>query len=429
MNPDGPVLSVVIPALDEEAAIADTVRRCLEARAHIVAETCVSDVEVIVVNDGSSDRTEACACEFEDVTVLGFDHNRGYGAAIQSGFAAARGDWLAFLDADGTCDPRFFAELCRALDEKGADLALGSRMGPDSEMPRLRALGNILFAWLLGLLARQRISDTASGMRVIRREALDDLAPLPSGLHYTPAMTARALLEGKLELVEVPMSYAERIGDSKLSVARDGVRFLVSIVRAAAIYRPARPLLLVAAAVALAALLVGGGPAIHWLRHGELEEAMIYRILLASLFATVVALLASTAAVADRIAAIAHGRAYAEQGVTAALGRWLTRRRAVTLGVLLGVAAFGVCWPGVVEYVTTGEVAMHWSRAVLASLLMVLALALATSAFLLEMTDLIRAQRFHEAAPNAPDRLRRARPVADAVHPPGSELTGDRGNR
>jgi len=405
-------LSIVIPALDEEAAIGETLERCLAARAHIVSESPVDEVELIVVNDGSTDRTEEVARRYPEVTVLGFDQNRGYGAALKSGFAEASGDWVGFLDADGTCDPRFFADLCRALESRQADVALGSRMGPGSEMPWLRALGNALFAWILGVLSQARVRDTASGMRVMRRAVLADLDPLPDGLHYTPAMTARALLEGKLRLVEEPMPYAERIGESKLSVARDGVRFLVSIVRAAAIYRPARPLLLLAAGLALGALAVGGGPLRYWMRHRFLEEWMIYRVLLALLLGTGVALLASTAVVADQIAAIAHGRPGATTGVTGLLRRGLGRREAVVGAGALVAAAVAVCWPGIAEYATSGHIQMHWSRAMLSALLLVLAMALGTTVFLLETIDLIRAQRGAPAELPAPDRVFHARPAS-----------------
>jgi hypothetical protein len=402
----GPVLSIVVPALDEEEAIGDTLARCLAARDRIVAESPVSEVEVIAVNDGSRDRTEEIARGFPEVTVIGFDRNRGYGAAIKTGFAHARGDWVGFLDADGTCDPAFFADLCRALEAEGADLALGSRVGPGSEMPRVRALGNTIFAWILGVLSRKRVRDTASGMRVIRREVLPALDPLPDGLHYTPAMTARALLEGRLELLEVPMPYAERVGDSKLSVLRDGVRFLLSIGRAAAIYRPARPLLLVAGVLAAGALAVGLGPSLFWLRHGRLEEWMIYRILLALLLGTGTALGVSTAVVADQIASIAHGRPATTQGVTGLLRRHLGRRGALAAAGVLVAAAVAICWPGIVEYATTGHVLMHWSRAVLASLLVVLAMTLTSTVILSETIDLIRAQRGGGGPPARPDRIR-----------------------
>ena len=242
-------------------------------------------------------------------------------------------------------------------------------MGPGSEMPLVRTIGNTAFAWILGALSRQRIQDTASGMRVIRRAVLKDLDPLPNGLHYTPAMTARVLLEGKLKLVETPMPYAERVGDSKLSVARDGVRFLVSIVRAAAIYRPSRPLLLLAGLFGLGALALGSGPSIHWLRHASLEEWMIYRILAALLLGTGTALFASAAVVAEQIAAIVHGRPVARTGITGFVARVVNRRTAIATAVALLLVAIGVSAPGLAEYVTTGHVTMHWSRVVLSSLL------------------------------------------------------------
>lgn len=130
-------LTVVIPALDEAEAIGDTIRRCLDARDHIEREGGVSDVEVIVVSDGSTDATAEIARSFTDVEVLEFSTNRGYGAAIKSGFQRGSGDLVGFLDADGTCDPLFFADLCRAIDGDGADIALGSRMSKESRMPWL----------------------------------------------------------------------------------------------------------------------------------------------------------------------------------------------------------------------------------------------------------------------------------------------------
>lgn len=404
-----PRLSIVIPALNEEAAIGSTLARCVEAREHIRKQGGVDDVEILVVSDGSTDATESIACGFPGVTVLAFDRNRGYGAAIKCGFAHARGDLLGFLDADGTCDPRVFADLCQALERTHADIALGSRMGEGSEMPLVRTVGNLVFAWLLGVLARRSVGDTASGMRVLRRAALADLHPLPDGLHFTPAMSARVLLEGKLSLVEVPMAYAERVGRSKLSVLRDGARFFRSIVQAAVAYRPARPLLLAAGGIALAAVAVGSGPAWVWLHQRSLEEWMIYRILFASLLATSSALVICAAAVADRVAVLAHQRPFARSGVTALLGRLFTRRSRWIGGALLLAVACVVTWPGIVQYATTGRVAMHWSRAVLGSLCIVLFVALGTTTFTLNMLELIQAQRTPDDAAAPPDRIRPAR--------------------
>jgi len=408
----GHTLTIVIPALDEEEAIGDTIDRCLDARAHILQTSAVEEVEIIVVSDGSTDRTEEIARSYEEVTVLAFERNRGYGAAIMCGFEQGRGDLVGFLDADGTCDPRVFANLCRALDEEGADVALGSRMGPGSEMPRLRAAGNLMFAWILGLLSWRQVKDTASGMRVIRRACLPDLYPLPEGLHFTPAMSARVLLEDKLKLVEIAMPYAERVGRSKLSVLHDGVRFLTVIVQAAVTYRPARPLLIGACVLALLGLASGIGPLALYVRSGHLEEWMIYRILLTSLFATLASLLMCAAVVADRIAATAHYRPFDARGVTGLVARAFTRRARLIGGTVLLAGAVLVAWPGIVQYQSTGQVDMHWSRAVAATLLVALAAVLAVTTFLLNMMDLMHVQRTRNAGIKPPDRVRRARKSA-----------------
>jgi uncharacterized membrane protein len=109
--------------------------------------------------------------------------------------------------------------------------------------------------------------------------------------------------------------------------------------------------------------------------------------------------------VADQIAAIAHGRPGAISGVTGLLRRALGRGAALATAAALIAAAVAVCWPGIVEYATSGHVHMHWSRAMLSALMVVLAMALGTTVFLLEMIDLIRAQRSARAELPAPDRV------------------------
>jgi hypothetical protein len=106
-------------------------------------------------------------------------------------------------------------------------------------MPAVRRLGNFVWANLVSLLGGQRVIDPASGMRVFRREILDRVYPLPDGLNLTPVMSTRAIHEG-IRLVEVPIPYKERVGRSKLSVVRDGTRFLSSIVWTVLTYNPVR---------------------------------------------------------------------------------------------------------------------------------------------------------------------------------------------
>ena len=222
------VLSVVIPAYNEEGGIAEIIQRTLSIRPKL-AEASVDDLELIVVDDGSSDRTADIAAENPQVRLIRHPVNRGYGAALKTGFSQAKGNLLGFLDADGTYPPERFPALCQVALTEEVDLVIGSRMaGSDSEMPLVRRLGNVIFANLVSLLGNRRISDSSSGMRVIRREALSALYPLPDGLNFTPVMSTRALHEA-IRMKEVPIPYEERVGRSKLSVVRDGTRFLSTI--------------------------------------------------------------------------------------------------------------------------------------------------------------------------------------------------------
>jgi hypothetical protein len=122
----------------------------------------------------------------------------------------------------------------------GGELVIGSRMsGTDSKMPLTRRVGNYFFATLLTLIGRQKVSDSASGMRVFRRNILERIYPLPDGLNLTPVMSTRAVHEG-IQMVEVPIPYDERVGSSKLSVFRDGSLFLQSIIWTVLTYNPVR---------------------------------------------------------------------------------------------------------------------------------------------------------------------------------------------
>src|SRR5262245_24834883 len=230
-------LLIAIPALNEEASIQQIIERCLRARQEIIEGSPVTQVEITVVSDGSTDGTVELAKQFTDrIKLIVFPRNRGYGAAIKEAWARSNADLLGFLDADGTCEPRFFTQLVNALNEHRADMALGCRLNAHSRMPWLRRLGNVVFASILSVLSSARVRDTASGMRVVRRSCLPELLPLPDGLHFTPAMSARAVMSGRVRIVEIDMSYAEREGQSKLRPGRDGLRFMRAILDAALLY-------------------------------------------------------------------------------------------------------------------------------------------------------------------------------------------------
>lgn len=251
-------LSVVIPAWNEEGGIREICERVLAVRPAL-AQVGIDELELIVVDDGSSDRTAQIAAAIPGVTLLRHAKNGGYGAALKTGWAAAKGELLGFLDADGTYPPEFFPQLCSAAITQNADLVIGSRMaGEKSEMPITRRIGNLIFARLVNIISASNITDSASGMRVFRKEILARLYPLPDGLNLTPVMSTRALHE-KVKMVEVAIPYSERVGRSKLSVVRDGMRFGQSIVWTALNYNPVRPLGIIGLALLALAVVTGLG--------------------------------------------------------------------------------------------------------------------------------------------------------------------------
>jgi glycosyltransferase involved in cell wall biosynthesis len=238
------MLSIVIPAYNEERGIAEIMQRVLAVKPAL-KEHGIEDMELLVVNDGSRDNTYQAASQAAgqdpSVRVISHPKNRGYGAALKTGFAQAKGELIGFLDADGTYPPEYFPQLCDAV-MAGSELVIGSRMmGADSKMPVTRRIGNIFFAGLLSVVGGMRVTDSASGMRVFRKDMYERISPLPDGLNLTPVMSTRAIHEN-LKVKEVAIPYSERVGRSKLSVIRDGRIFLESILWTAMYYNPVRVL-------------------------------------------------------------------------------------------------------------------------------------------------------------------------------------------
>ncbi|MDZ7620402.1 MAG: glycosyltransferase family 2 protein [Patescibacteria group bacterium] len=390
-----PSLTIVIPALNEEQAIGSTIECCLAARQYIKEAAGLAAIEIIVVSDGSTDRTVEIATGYDQVQVIIFETNRGYGAAIKEGWRQASGSLLAFLDADGTCDPSGFAEMCRVAISESADVVLGSRLGPESKMPTIRRLGNRCYAFLLGMLCGRQVTDTASGMRVVRRQSLKWLYPLPDGLHFTPSMSARALLND-LRLIEIPMSYEERIGRSKLSVVRDGVQFLKTIFSGVLCYRPEKLLLSLFVLCMAALALLAVSPAEFYFQHRRLEEWMIYRFVVSYLLGTFGLMLLLATALTYQMASLGPRRKSANAFWPSVIAAVM--RGPVVVGLLIGflLLSAGFLWPGMCEYATTGGVTLHWSRLLAGAFSLSCALQTAVFALLLKVLLVWKCQR-HES--------------------------------
>ena len=355
-------LGIAIPALNEEDNIESIIERSLAAGQYIKDNSSVTQVEVTVVSDGSTDRTVERASKYGDrIRLIVFPQNHGYGAAIKEAWLKSDAELLGFLDADGTCDPEFFAPLCNKLLTNDTDVVLGCRLNQQSEMPLLRRVGNLIFASLLSVFANSRVRDTASGMRVVRRSSLNHLFPLPDGLHFTPAMSARAMLSSALRISEVDMPYHERVGESKLRVIKDGLRFLRVILEAAFLYRPARPLNLVGILMAAATAVLMFPPTIYYLQHHRVLEWMIYRFLVSQLLGASAVLCFCASYLSGQMTEIALSEEIGKRSPTAIekffQGRWFWIANAV-----LVVAGGSLVLGSFLELLETGSTYEHWSR-------------------------------------------------------------------
>jgi hypothetical protein len=245
-NGDGPLVSVVIPCLNE----AECIERCV-ALAREALEVNGLHGEVVVSDNGSTDGSgELAAKAGARVT---HERRPGYGSAYIAGFKAARGRYIVMVDADLTYDfddiPRFVAEL-----EDGAHMVIGDRMDniQPGAMPWLhRYVGNPFLTGLLNLFFRTGVKDAHCGMRAVRRDVLPRLDARATGMEFASEMVIRAAQE-ELVISQVPIEYRPRTGESKLSSFRDGWRHL----RFLLVHSPTHLFIIPGAAMAILGSLV-----------------------------------------------------------------------------------------------------------------------------------------------------------------------------
>src|SRR5271154_3755620 len=219
-DPSAPLVSVVIPCLNEEQNIVECVTDALAALKKMGVQG-----EVVMADNDSEDDSARLAAEAGAHVVV--ERSRGYGSAYMAGFAASTGRYIVMADADLTYDfneiPRFVAAL-----EAGAEMVIGDRMDniQPGAMPWLhRYIGNPILTGVLNLFFRTGVKDAHCGMRALRRDVLERLALRTTGMEFASEMVIRASKE-KLKIAEFPIEYHPRGGESKLSSFSDGWRHL-----------------------------------------------------------------------------------------------------------------------------------------------------------------------------------------------------------
>ena len=223
-------LSVVIPCFNEQDAI-DVVLARFENFKLEAAQAGLGRVELIVVDDGSTDDSRKLLQRHPNVRTIENSGPHGYGAALKAGFKAAQGKFVAFYDMDATYDAMDILTLMPHLQGDTPAMVCGDRLSLITDMPLTRKVGNLLFRTVVRLLFRRTVYDCCTGLRVFHSK----LTPLfsehtPDQLNFSLAMTLLCLRHG-IFLKEIPIRYAARLGKSKLKIFIDGPRFLGTILR------------------------------------------------------------------------------------------------------------------------------------------------------------------------------------------------------
>jgi polyisoprenyl-phosphate glycosyltransferase len=244
-------LSVVIPALNEQTAIEETVQVIDQALSEAGIEH-----EIIVVNDGSTDQTGelAAAC---GATVIDHPTPGGYGRSLKDGIARARYELIAITDADGTYPNERLVDLYRMVAEEGFDMLIGARTGPNYRGSFFKMPARRVFLWLSEYASGRKIDDINSGLRVFRRELCDRYKhTISNGFSFTTTITLAAMLNGYF-VKYVPIVYHTRKGSSHVRYLRDTLRALQIIVESILYYNPLKMYLLLVNALCLLALVSG----------------------------------------------------------------------------------------------------------------------------------------------------------------------------
>lgn len=219
-------VSVVIPAKNEESVVATTIEKV----------KAISDIfEIILVNDGSTDRTEELAI-LSGARVINHPYAKGNGAAIKTGARNASGDIIIFMDADGQHNPADIPKLLAEIN-KGYDLVVGARQ-KGSQASLGRGIANKLYNNLASYMTEHKVEDLTSGFRAVRADKFREfIYLLPNGFSY-PTTSTMAFFRAGYSIRYVPIHASQRIGKSHIQPLRDGIRFFLIIFKIATLYSP-----------------------------------------------------------------------------------------------------------------------------------------------------------------------------------------------
>lgn len=251
--------SIIIPCYNEKHAIRETIE-CIWT---VVRTSDIKNVEIIAVNDGSTDGSEhvlnslAAESQAGELLVIHHNRNQGYGAALKTGIRRSQSDYICITDADGTYPNERIPELIRKITSNDLDMVVGARIGENVDYSKIRSIPKMILVPWVSFLCGTEVPDMNSGLRIFRRDrSLDFLKLLPDGFSFTTTITI-CLLRNRYAVEFIPISYTKRIGKSHIKPFRDTLRFTQLILRTGMYFAPMRLLAPLIAALAVLFTLSG----------------------------------------------------------------------------------------------------------------------------------------------------------------------------
>lgn len=242
------VLSVVIPAFNEEKGISKVI---IDLKA--ILDNTHLQYEIIVVDDGSSDKTSEIVQKHNFVRMVQHPINRGYGASLKTGIKAAKGNLILITDADGTYPNEYIPELLEYSDKY--DMVVGARTGKNVHIPLYRRPAKMFLNKLANYLVGIKIPDINSGMRLFKKEdSMKYFHILPSGFSFTTTITL-AYLSDNLTVKYIPINYNKREGSSKIRPT-DFINFIILTLKTITYFNPLKIFLPISAIIFLIAIVL-----------------------------------------------------------------------------------------------------------------------------------------------------------------------------
>lgn len=259
-------LSVIVPAFNEAKGIVQTIDGLRRALAGV-------DAEIVIVDDGSKDGT-GDAAEAAGVKVIRLEENRGYGAALKTGIAETNSKFVAIIDADGTYPADKIPAMLKIC--RNADMVVGDRGAAMRNVQWIRRPPKWILNTLANILARRKIPDLNSGLRVFKRSSLERFVQLlPDGFSFTTTITL-SMICSNLRVVYTPIEYAKRVGQSSMKPTAF-FTFILLVLRIIVFFQPLRVFMPLGAVL----FLLGFAKFAYDLTKMNLSESAVFALLAA----------------------------------------------------------------------------------------------------------------------------------------------------